>query len=163
VKLLSATADDAADLVALHHASSEALTAQYGHGLWSAKVSEKGVLFMMRRSSVFLYRRRGRVVATLALSTTKPWAIDRKYFSSCARPLYLTSMAVHPDLQRQGIGRACLVEAVRIVRQWPGDAIRLDAWDAPAGAGEFYAKCGFREVGRAAYRAAPLIYYQMLL
>ena len=32
-----------------------------------------------------------------------------------------------------------------------------------AGAGSFYAKCGFREVGRVRYRTVPLIYFEMLL
>ena len=42
-------------------------------------------------------------------------------------------------------------------------AIRLDAYDGPAGAGGFYAKCGFTERGRVSYRATQLIYYEMLL
>jgi hypothetical protein len=46
---------------------------------------------------------------------------------------------------------------------WPADAIRLDAWDAQAGAGEFYRKCGYREVGRAAYRKTRLIYFELAL
>ena len=90
-------------------------------------------------------------------------AIDRTYFSQCNRPLYLASMAVAPDLQRQGIGRLCVEAAAKLVKQWPGDAIRLDAYDAVAGAGEFYRKCGFREVGRASYRNVPLIYFEMLV
>jgi len=102
-------------------------------------------------------------VASLSLGTRKPWAIDTRYFTACARPLYLTAMAVHPDWQRKGIGRQCLREASRIARSWPADAIRLDAFDADAGAGEFYSKCGFREVGRATYREAPLIYFEAVL
>jgi GNAT superfamily N-acetyltransferase len=72
-------------------------------------------------------------------------------------------MAVHPDEQRQGLGRLCIQEARRIATAWPSDAIRLDAYDAAAGAGEFYSKCGFREVGRVTYRKAPLIYFEALL
>jgi hypothetical protein len=49
------------------------------------------------------------------------------------------------------------------VRAWPGDAIRLDAYDAEAGAGKFYAKCGFRERGRVVYRKTPLIYFELIL
>ncbi len=49
------------------------------------------------------------------------------------------------------------------VRAWPADAIRLDAFDSPAGAGAFYAKCGFREVVHVAYRKDPLIYFEMLV
>ena len=46
---------------------------------------------------------------------------------------------------------------------WPAEAICLDAYDTEAGAGGFYRKCGFQEVGRATYRGTPLIYFQMLL
>jgi hypothetical protein len=50
-----------------------------------------------------------------------------------------------------------------VARAWPSQAIRLDAYDADAGAGGFYAKCGFREVGRVTYRTVPLIYFELLL
>ena len=60
-------------------------------------------------------------------------------------------------------GALLLDEAVHQARAWPADAIRLDAFDANAGAGEFYAKCGFREVGRVIYRKNPLIYYELVL
>jgi len=163
LRLQIAAAADVPDLVSLRLAVSQHMTARYGKGLWSSGVTEKGVLFAMRRSTVYVARRRNRLVATLTLSTRKPWAIDKMYFSPSARPLYLTGMEVSPDLQRRGIGRLCLEEACRIARAWPGDAIRLDAWDAEANAGDFYRKCGFREVGRASYRNAPLIYFEMLL
>ena len=103
------------------------------------------------------------IVGTLRLATKKPWAIDRAYFADVRRPLYLTDMAVLPALQRKGIGRHMLAEAAIVARQWPGDAIRLDAYDAPAGAGSFYAKCGFRQVGRKSYRGVPLLYFELLL
>jgi hypothetical protein len=43
------------------------------------------------------------------------------------------------------------------------DAIRLDAYDGTVGAGAFYAKYGFKEVGRVVYRGTPLIYFELLL
>jgi GNAT superfamily N-acetyltransferase len=163
VELQVADTADAADLVALREAVSRHLTAQYGLGLWSSRATEKGILFAMRRSTVYVARNQGRLVATFALSPRKPWAIDRKYFSASARPLYLTGMEVPPDQQHQGLGRRCIDEIRRLGAEWPADAIRLDSWDAAAGAGEFYRKCGFREVGRASYRKAPLVYFEMLL
>ena len=75
----------------------------------------------------------------------------------------LMAMAVSPDDQRKGIGRLCIDETRRIAGEWPSDAIRLDAYDAAAGAGEFYRKCGFKEVGRATYRNVPLIYFEILV
>lgn len=103
------------------------------------------------------------VVGTLRLATKKPWAIDTAYFSAAERPLYLTSMAVAPAAQRQGIGSLLLREAEAVARSWPGDCIRLDAFDGRAGAGPFYAKCGYREVGRVSYRNVPLIYFELML
>lgn len=158
-----ATADDAAAIASLRTSVAEHLTAQYGKGPWSSSSSEKGVLFHLRTSRIYVARGENGLVATLRLATRKPWAIDREYFSASLKPLYLTDMAVEPNLQRSGIGRLCLEEARRIGREWPGDAIRLDAFDAEAGAGEFYRKCGFREVGRVSYRNIPLIYFEMLL
>jgi GNAT superfamily N-acetyltransferase len=102
-------------------------------------------------------------VAALTLATKKPWAIDLAYFTSVRKPLYLTDMAVATDMQRKGVGRAILDAARVVTRAFPADAIRLDAYDAPAGAGPFYAKCGFREVGRVTYRGVPLVYFEAVL
>lgn len=103
------------------------------------------------------------LAGTLRLSTRKPLAIVPKYFTPVARPLYLLSMAVAPRRQRTGIGRRLLDEALGLARAWPAEALRLDAYDAPAGAGEFYRRCGFTEVARVEYRASPLIYFEKLV
>ena len=79
------------------------------------------------------------------------------------RPLYLLAMAVDPARQRTGIGRALHRRGARSRRDWPADALCLDAYDAAAGAGDFYRKCGFTEVGRADYRNTPLIYFERLV
>jgi len=161
--LLSATTADAAALAALHTAVAAHLTKLHGPGPWSSETSEKGVLFAMRNSQVYVARLGAELVGTLRLATKKPWAIDIRYFSACRKPLYLLGMAITPDRQRQGIGRRCLKEAERITKDWPADAIRLDAYDATAGAGGFYASCGWRETGRVTYRGAPLIYYELMI
>jgi GNAT superfamily N-acetyltransferase len=165
MKLSFSTATEAAApaLAALHTAVAADLTLRYGHGFWSSAASEKGVLFGMRHSRVLVAKKGKSIVDTLRLATKKPWAIDVSYFTPVKKALYLTSMAVIPKMQRHGIGRLILDEAVKQARTWPANAIRLDAFDANAGAGEFYAKCGFREVGRVVYRKDPLIYYELVL
>jgi GNAT superfamily N-acetyltransferase len=70
---------------------------------------------------------------------------------------------VDPAQQGRGIGRLLLDEADTVARAFPAQAIRLDAYDAAAGAGAFYAKCGYREVGRVTYRGTPLVYFERLL
>jgi GNAT superfamily N-acetyltransferase len=157
------TADDATALAALHTAVAEELTRLHGRGVWSTRTSEKGVLHAMRTSHVFVAREGVEIVATLRLATKKPWAIDTGYFTPCSKPLYLVGMAVTPARQREGLGRRCLEDATRIARGWPADAVRLDAFDAEAGAGRFYARCGWSEAGRTSYRNTPLIYYEFVL
>jgi GNAT superfamily N-acetyltransferase len=117
----------------------------------------------MRHSQVFVLRDGTDIHATFRFTTRKPWAIDKNYFAETDRPLYLLSMAVAPAHQRQRLGSRCLEEAKRLATDWPADAIRLDAFDGSAGAGDFYRKCGFQEVGRTTYRDVPLIYFEMLL
>lgn len=163
VKLQVAGAEDIGDLVSLQNSASQQLTAQFGLGPWSTRIGEKSILYTMTRAVIYVAKYRKQLVATLTLSVRKPWAIDKKYFTASKHALYLTSMVVSPDQQRKGIGRQCLAEAQRIAKLWPADAIRLDAWDSNAGAGEFYRKCGFRQVAYACYRTVPLIYFEILL
>ena len=161
--LTPATVDDARAIADLRTAVGARLTRDHGKGHWSSAVSENSVLRALRAPGVFVARKGAQVVATLHLATKKPWAIDVAYFTPARRALYLVEMAVDPDLQRQGIGRGCLEEAARLAKAWPSDAVRLDAYDGPAGAGPFYAKCGYGEVGRVTYRNTPLIYYELVL
>ncbi len=127
------------------------------------QVTECGVLSSMRDASVFVGRVDRRIVAVARLGTRKPWSIDVAYFTPCRRPLYLTDMAVALDWQGKGVGRRCLTEVIRVSESWPADALRLDAYDAPAGAGGFYARCGFANRGHATYRGTPHVYFELLL
>lgn len=162
----TATAADAAELAALHAAVSEDLTRRFGHGFWSSVTTERGVFANMRLpkfSRILIARSRGKIIGTLRLATKKPWAIDTSYFTAATRPLYLTGMAVHPRHQRKGVGRLLMKQAESTARDWPADAIRLDAFDATAGAGAFYAKCGYHSLARVTYKNSPLIYFELVL
>ena len=151
VRVARADASHTGAIAGVRNAAADRLTHEHGHGYWSGHCSERGVLGDIKRGAeVHIALLDDRVVGTMTLHTRKPWAIDVKYFAPDRRPVYLTNMAVEPGLQRRGVGRALLAEAARLVAAWPADALRLDAFDAVAGAGPFYAKCGFTEVGRAA-------------
>ncbi|MGQ0702710.1 MAG: GNAT family N-acetyltransferase [Gemmatimonadales bacterium] len=158
-----AGASDAAAIAALRNAAADQLTARFGKGHWSGHVTERGVESSMGGTKVIVGRAGKRLVATACLGTRKPWVIDVTYFTPCDCPLYLTDMAVAPECQGKGIGRRCLAEVIRQARRWPGDAIRLDAYEGPAGAGAFYASCGFVERGHVVYRGTPHGYYELLL
>ena len=159
----TATPDEVDAVLTLRMAVAHDLTRQFGHGHWSCVATEKSVLRDIKSSRVLLALDDRRPVGTVRLATNRPWAIDPHYFSICARALYLTDMAVAPDLQRLGIGRRCMEHARTVARAWPADAIRLDAYEGAVGAGPFYAKCGFHERGRITYRNTRLIYYEQLI
>ena len=163
LRIATATVDDAAGIAVVRNAAAEHLTQVYGAGSWSGSISERGVLRGINTSRVLVAYNSNEVVGTLRLATRKPWAIDPSYFAAVERPVYLIDMAVAPHAQRRGIGRQLLQAAVRTAEGWKMQAIRLDAYDHAAGAGPFYARCGFTEVGRNTYRTTPLVYYQLLL
>lgn len=146
----------------MRDAAAADLTAKHGIGHWSGRASQRSLELALGHSYILLARRGRTALGTLRLATRKPWAIDARYFTPVQKPIYLLDMAVHPVAQRAGLGRELLARAVDIARAWPGDAIRLDAYDAPAGAGGFYAACGYTEVGRVAFRTLPLIYYELV-
>jgi GNAT superfamily N-acetyltransferase len=60
------------------------------------------------------------------------------------------------------VGRQLMEAAKEAAKSRPAQALWLDAYDHQAGAGPFYMKCGFRQVGRTSYRKMPLIYYEWL-
>jgi GNAT superfamily N-acetyltransferase len=152
---------DATEIAALRTRASNHLAERYG--LRPSCVTEKTVLRGLTTSRVLVARERGVIIATLRLATKKPWAIDLSYFTAVPRALYLHDMAVEPSRQGKGLGRALVENAKEDARAWPSQAIRLDAYDAPHGAGGFYAKCGFLERGRVAYRKTPLVYFELVL
>ena len=158
-----ASESDAPLVAALRGRVALDLTNRFGSGHWSGVATASGVIAGMMDSRIFVVRHGRSVVATFRVSAVKPWAMRDACFTPRTQPLYLTDMAVEPDLQGRGIGRRCLARAVRCARQWPADALRLDAYDTNAGAGAFYERCGFQEVERMIHRGVPLVYYERLI
>lgn len=163
LRFRDAALKDVASTAGLQNAAAGALTARFGAGHWSSLTTERGAELSLRNARVRLGLSGTRVLTVLRLATKKPWAIDVSYFTPVKRPVYLTGMAVSVAHQGQGLGRVAVDDARATATAWPADAIRLDAYDAEAGAGPFYAKCGFQERGRVVYKGDPLIYYELLL
>ena len=155
--------EDVPVIAALYNATAGVLAAKFGDGPWARLGTERGAELSLQHARVRVGRMGKKIYTVLRLAPKKPWAIDVAYFTAAKKPVYLTGMAVSVAHQGQGLGRLALVDAIKTASAWPADAIRLDAWDAEAGAGGFYAKCGFTERGRVVYRGAPLAYYEVLL
>ena len=85
------------------------------------------------------------IVGMLRLAIKKPWAIDTSfYFAKCDRPLYLVG-GCNAGKTASRNWQTVLSKKPNRSPAWPADAIRLDAYDADAGAGGFYASCGCTE------------------
>ena len=163
LRFRDATLADVPAIAALQNAAAGALTGRFGTGHWSSLVSERGAALAQRHARVRVGRSGRQILTVLRLATKKPWAIDVEYFTPVKRALYLTGMAVSVAHQQQGFGRQAMKDAQLVAEGWPANAIRLDAYDAPAGAGGFYAKCGLEERGHVVYKGNPLVYYELLL
>ena len=158
-----ATLKDVPQIAAIQNSAAGALTARFGAGHWSSLVTERSAALAQRHARVRVGVSDRHILTVLRLATKKPWAIDVSYFTPVKRPLYLTGMAISVAHQGQGLGRLAIEDARVTAEAWPVDAIRLDAYDAKAGAGPFYAKCGFQERGHVVYKGDPLVYYELLL
>ncbi len=159
-----ATAADAAAIAAVRTAAARDLTARFGPGTWSFAVdSEDSVKAELLSATILIAREEGSVLGTLKLATKSPYLVSIAGFTTVARPIWLTAMNVLPRAQRQGFGRALVAAAAATARELKGEAIRLDSYDAVAGAGGFWAKCGFREVSRQDYNGTPLIFFEQLM
>ena len=163
LRFRDATDDDIPQLAAVQNAAAGALVARYGDGPWGALVTERGTALAMRHARFRIGVDAKTLVCCLRLAQKKPWAIDVSHFTPVPRALYLTNMAVAVARQGHGIGRRALDDARDVTREWPAQSIRLDAWDAPAGAGAFYEACAFAPRGALRYRDTPLCYYEWLI
>ena len=160
----AATQADAAAIAAVRMAAARDLTERFGAGPWSfAMETEASVQAELRSSTVMFARDGGIVIASLRLATRNPWLGNIDFFTPCDRPIFLTSMAVLPRRQRQGVGRQLLSESRKVAAHMGGEALRLDSYAGPAGAGEFYRRCGFHEARRGDYNGTALIWFEAML
>ena len=72
-------------------------------------------------------------------------------------------MAVDPDQQRFGCGATLLREVEEVAMKQGLECVRLDSYDAPAGAGAFYAKAGYTHVYSGEVTGVPLQFWEKLL
>ena len=157
-----ATENDIPAVLKLRLAIDEDQAERFGDDRYRTAISEKSVARSLKSSRIIVATRRGRIVGLVSMGTKKPWAIDLSYFTPARKAVYLYNVDVQPELQRSGIGRQ-LIDRVKIMaKEWPVDAIRLDAYDGPAGAGPFYRKCGFKKLKHVVYRTVPLVYYELV-
>jgi GNAT superfamily N-acetyltransferase len=153
---------DASELVELRVRVAQGMTVEFGEGHWSACPRKADVLRQLRASHVFVAREDQRIIGTVRVTRALPGLIDSAAFAPVKTALYVLGLAVAPEARGRGVGRVLMEAAKGLARTWPADALWLDAYDHPAGAGAFYKKCGFRPVGRGASGVVPLTFYEWL-
>jgi GNAT superfamily N-acetyltransferase len=169
-----ATPKDVAEILALRLAVGAFMQERYGDSRWAPPIREGSVrrLFKGPRTrksdgetliKILVGKSRGEIVALTRMQTKKPWGFDLKYFTPGAKAVYLGDVEVSPKCQGQGFGTQLMATVVDHARGRPVGAVRTSAYDGAAGAGPFYAKRGFREMGRVTYRTIPMIYFVILL
>lgn len=137
------------------------MTERHGSGPWSALPSKAVVVRQIRASHALIARCGGEVVGTVRLAWANPAGFDAvSFFTPASAALYVLGLAVAPEHWGEGIGRQLVEASKQVARDWPAQALWLDTYDHAAGAGEFYQRCGFREVGASPLNHLPLLYYE---
>lgn len=163
ISISVAMKSEAPALAALRSRVARAMTEEFGQGHWSGQPSKAEVQRQLRASHVLVARQGAEIVGTVRLVRAMPWAFDSSAFTPVAKPLYVLGLAVAPSCRDRGVGRQVMEAAKQTARDWRAQALWLDAYEHPAGAGAFYEKCGFRKVGRTEYREVPLGYFEWLV
>jgi GNAT superfamily N-acetyltransferase len=164
VKLRPAQADDVSRVRAIITAAASDLTARFGEGHWSHVRAAETLRKYVEQGTLYLIERDAALVGTLRLTDRKiPFYRGEWFANPKAETGYLLDMAIDPAHQRRGIGRQAMTLAEDHARVRRLQAIRLDAYSGPAGAGGFYRKCGYRLTHRGEFNGVALEYFETLL
>jgi GNAT superfamily N-acetyltransferase len=164
VRLRQAGLDDIKSVRGILAAAAADLTTRFGEGHWSGvrafetlrKYAGSGTLFVIEADAIS--------VGTLRLTDRKIGFYHNAWFARPKDPAgYLLDMAVHPEQQRRGLGRRAMDMAEQLARKSGLCAIRLDAYQGPAGAGGFYRKCGYALVHRGSMCGVKLEYFEKVV
>jgi len=140
------------------------LTDEFGEGHWSRTSTIKTLRNSVGEGTLYAVCIAERIVGTFRISDRKIVFYRKEWFAEPdASALYLRDMAVAPDHQRRGVGRATMEEIDAIAGRGGLVAVRFDAYEGPAGAGPFYQKCGYKLVHRGLVGDTPLEYYEKVL
>jgi GNAT superfamily N-acetyltransferase len=124
--------------------AARAMTRRHGDGPWSRVQGLPTLRKHQAERAIVLVETDSTAAATFTLGRKKPPFYRGHWFANPKAPaVFLSNMAVIPQLQRRGIGRWCMHQAERLAGEWGAQCIRLDAFQGPAGAGTFYEKCGY--------------------
>jgi GNAT superfamily N-acetyltransferase len=162
--LRAARAEDVERVRTILEAAAADLTARFGEGHWSRVSAVETLRRHADQGTLFLAEIDGAAIGAMQVTDRKVSFYRGEWF---AHPkdaaAYLLDMAIEPAHQRRGLGRRAMALAEELARARGLPAIRLDAYGGPAGAGGFYAKCGYRLVHTGTFNGIALEYFEKLL
>jgi GNAT superfamily N-acetyltransferase len=155
---------DAKTVQTVRALAAQDLTTRFGRGHWSSVSTVATLKRHALASQLHVVELDDEIVGTFTLNARKIPFYRKSWFANPDdSALYLTNMAVRPDMQRRGIGRWVMARIEELAREQRCGAVRFDAYDAPAGAGAFYQKCGYVCVHRGRIGQTALEYYEKVL
>jgi GNAT superfamily N-acetyltransferase len=172
-RLLSAECVDALDrtkaaamlkqIAAVRDDSSGDLQRRFGEGHWCGITNPDRLKREIKKGrQLYLVSSAGEPVATFAIAESGPKFLRPDWFTEPQSPaMYLTGLSVVCAGQGQGVGRWCMKFIRKNVASRGFKWLRFDAYDAPAGALDFYAKCGCAERQRFDFNGVALIAIEM--
>lgn len=153
-----------AGIYKLSVAAASDLVDKYGQGRWRVAAARKTLKRNQQSDSLFVIVKDAVIVGTFCFTTKKAGFYRRGWFAFPDDPAgYLLNMAIAPQHQRQGIGREVMNHIDQLARSMKLLAVRFDAYEANAGAGGFYRKCGYQLVHVGKVGDVGLEYYEKVL
>jgi GNAT superfamily N-acetyltransferase len=155
---------------ALRRTAADGLIQRFGWGPWGGVSFFNTLKRALRQrdgaqaATLFVLEESGRIAATCTLDPETPGFYRRLGYAQPEDPaLYLRSMSVDPALQGRGVGRRMMAEAEDLARRLGLKALRLDAYAHAAGAGGFYAACGYALVTSGVQDGVAFRFYEKRL
>ncbi len=157
IQLRPARLRDYAAIHRIRRSAAQKLSADFGKGEWSNvswfSTLERGLL----DKTLYAIWQNGIVIGTCSLTTIPVGFYNLQRFSQPnAAAFYLRSLSIAPAFQRQNAGRSAMLAAEALAQSRRLTSLRLDTLLAPAGASDFYIRCGYA----AAYDDSGLRFFE---
>ncbi|MBS1713094.1 MAG: GNAT family N-acetyltransferase [Armatimonadetes bacterium] len=160
--------EHALDVSQMRVAAGERLTERLGPGNWAGTALVPSIKERIRsadptlhRSTLFVAVEEGRALASVALSTFAPGFWKKSLWSEPgASALGVFALVVHPDVQRQGLGRFVMAQVEGVARGRGIPFVRLDAYSANPGSNAFYEALGYDRRAVIDLRGTGLVLYE---
>jgi ribosomal protein S18 acetylase RimI-like enzyme len=135
-ELRSFQSGDAEAVWKLHDAALEGAGVHGGRGPWEDDLRDIPATYVHAGGDFLVALADGRVVGMAGLLRRSPEEAE------------IRRMRVHPDFQRQGLGRLILRELEGRAQALGFQVVRLDTTDRQIAARRLYESAGYREIGR---------------